>query len=52
MSSLSDTHTHTQEGLIREDYTLVDAVDKSDTLTNVNAIQHYLVVPLEYGRTS
>lgn len=34
------------EGLIREDYTLVDAVDKSDAITNVNATQQYLVVPL------
>jgi hypothetical protein len=46
---VSRSHTHTQEGLIREDYTLVDAVDKSDTLTNINVIQHYLVVPLAYG---
>jgi hypothetical protein len=38
-----------QEGLIREDYTLVDAVDKSDAITNVNATQQYLVVPLAYA---
>ena len=38
-----------QEGLIREDYTLVDAVDKSDAITNVNATQQYLIVPLAYA---
>jgi len=35
-----------QEGLIRDDYVMIDTVGEGEAITNACATQHYMIVPL------